>query len=369
MAPMTNASQRQRSRATPYIPSYMEEGQSCVVCGDAATGLHYRAITCEGCKGFFRRTAQRHLTYVCKSVEKCEINKQTRNICQRCRFLKCRSVGMSTDLVLNEDERVQKRELIKGNRERRHLEQLLTLIKGTPADEAHVKELRFEIDLITKSYCQHIDQPLNSSNVGTGKDNHLVEILRPIVRRSSEFARVIAVWNTLPVVSQMQLLHNTILEVQLLRFISFFDEAENCFRPNVNVSITKHDLLDTLAVEVEGNDEMDELRELVGGLFVAAHSLAALQLDDRLLAVLSAMFIFDPSNLADSSLVPVISPAHARLDDMLHLLSDEASDGMSTTRAFAALVMTVTAFRRICRRLAQHFKPQNAALFEKILGI
>ncbi|KAK6727319.1 hypothetical protein RB195_005175 [Necator americanus] len=167
----------------------------------------------------------------------------------------------------------------------------------------------------------------------------------------------------------MQLLHNTILEVQLLRFISFFDEAENCFRPNVNVSITKHDLLDTLAVEVEGNDEMDELRELVGGLFVAAHSLAALQLDDRLLAVLSAMFIFDPSNLADSSLVPVISPAHARLDDMLHLLSDEASDGMSTTRAFAALVMTVTAFRRICRRLAQHFKPQNAALFEKILGI
>ncbi|KAK6727320.1 hypothetical protein RB195_005175 [Necator americanus] len=131
--------------ATPYIPSYMEEGQSCVVCGDAATGLHYRAITCEGCKGFFRRTAQRHLTYVCKSVEKCEINKQTRNICQRCRFLKCRSVGMSTDLVLNEDERVQKRELIKGNRERRHLEQLLTLIKGTPADEAHVKELRFEV--------------------------------------------------------------------------------------------------------------------------------------------------------------------------------------------------------------------------------
>ncbi|KHJ82957.1 zinc finger, C4 type, partial [Oesophagostomum dentatum] len=56
-----------------------------------------RAITCEGCKGFFRRTAQRHLTYTCKGVEKCAINKQTRNICQRCRFLKCKAAGMSTD--------------------------------------------------------------------------------------------------------------------------------------------------------------------------------------------------------------------------------------------------------------------------------
>ncbi|KAL6729978.1 hypothetical protein Aduo_000984 [Ancylostoma duodenale] len=347
----------------------MEEGQTCVVCGDAATGLHYRAITCEGCKGFFRRTAQRHLSYVCKGEEKCDINKQTRNVCQRCRFLKCKAVGMSADLVLNEDERVQKRELIKGNRERRHLEQLLSLIKGPPADEAHVKELKFEIDLITKSYCQNIDQTLITAVHGISKDSQLAEMLRPIVRRSNEFAGVIAVWNTLPVDCQMQLLHHTILEVQLLRFVSFFDEAENCFRPNANVSLTQHDLLETLTVEVKDNDDMDELRELISGLFVLARSLAALQLDDRLLAVLSAMFIFDPSNVAQSSLIPAISSTYARLDDMLHVLSDEASDGMSTSRAFAQLVMTVTAFRRICRHLAHHFNSNNAALFEKMLGV
>ena len=38
---------------TPYVPSYMngsEGADLCVVCSDAATGYHYRAMTCEGCK-------------------------------------------------------------------------------------------------------------------------------------------------------------------------------------------------------------------------------------------------------------------------------------------------------------------------------
>ena len=37
----------------PYIPSYMDLSngpEPCVVCGDSATGYHYRCMTCEGCK-------------------------------------------------------------------------------------------------------------------------------------------------------------------------------------------------------------------------------------------------------------------------------------------------------------------------------
>jgi len=31
-----------------------EEPEACVVCGDLANGFHFNALTCEGCKAFFR---------------------------------------------------------------------------------------------------------------------------------------------------------------------------------------------------------------------------------------------------------------------------------------------------------------------------
>lgn len=85
----------------PYIPSYMDPTngpEPCVVCGDNATGFHYRAMTCEGCKGFFRRSVQKKLTYTCKFNSQCSVSdKQNRNSCQKCRFDRCIKGGMARD--------------------------------------------------------------------------------------------------------------------------------------------------------------------------------------------------------------------------------------------------------------------------------
>ncbi|KAH8380646.1 hypothetical protein KR009_011971 [Drosophila setifemur] len=71
----------------------------CKVCGDKASGYHYGVTSCEGCKGFFRRSIQKQIEYRCLRDGKCLVIRLNRNRCQYCRFKKCLSAGMSRDSV------------------------------------------------------------------------------------------------------------------------------------------------------------------------------------------------------------------------------------------------------------------------------
>ncbi|KYO19710.1 nuclear receptor ROR-gamma [Alligator mississippiensis] len=71
----------------------------CKICGDKSSGIHYGVITCEGCKGFFRRSQQGNVTYSCTRQQNCQIDRTSRNRCQHCRLQKCLSLGMSRDAV------------------------------------------------------------------------------------------------------------------------------------------------------------------------------------------------------------------------------------------------------------------------------
>ncbi|KAI4902773.1 hypothetical protein NFI96_000264 [Prochilodus magdalenae] len=74
----------------------------CVVCGDKASGRHYGAVSCEGCKGFFKRSVRKSLTYSCRSNQDCVVNKHHRNRCQYCRLRKCLEMGMKMESVQSE---------------------------------------------------------------------------------------------------------------------------------------------------------------------------------------------------------------------------------------------------------------------------
>jgi len=38
----------------------------CAICADRATGKHYGASSCDGCKGFFRRSVRKNHAYTCR---------------------------------------------------------------------------------------------------------------------------------------------------------------------------------------------------------------------------------------------------------------------------------------------------------------
>merc|ERR1712178_470092 len=69
----------------------------CPVCGDKVSGYHYGLLTCESCKGFFKRTVQNKKVYTCVADRSCVIDKTQRKRCPYCRFEKCLSVGMKLE--------------------------------------------------------------------------------------------------------------------------------------------------------------------------------------------------------------------------------------------------------------------------------
>ncbi|XP_047657267.1 retinoic acid receptor RXR-gamma-B isoform X2 [Tachysurus fulvidraco] len=77
----------------------------CAICGDRSSGKHYGVYSCEGCKGFFKRTIRKDLTYTCRENKECLIDKRQRNRCQYCRYQKCLAMGMKREAVQEERQR------------------------------------------------------------------------------------------------------------------------------------------------------------------------------------------------------------------------------------------------------------------------
>ncbi|XP_042190907.1 nuclear receptor subfamily 6 group A member 1-like [Callorhinchus milii] len=71
----------------------------CLICGDRATGLHYGITSCEGCKGFFKRSIFNKRVYKCIRDKKCTMSRKQRNRCQYCRLVKCLQMGMNRKAI------------------------------------------------------------------------------------------------------------------------------------------------------------------------------------------------------------------------------------------------------------------------------
>nr|XP_057939345.1 retinoic acid receptor RXR-beta-B isoform X1 [Doryrhamphus excisus] len=77
----------------------LSQKRLCVICGDRSSGKHYGVYSCEGCKGFFKRTVRKDLSYTCRDNKECLVDKRQRNRCQYCRYQKCLAMGMKREAV------------------------------------------------------------------------------------------------------------------------------------------------------------------------------------------------------------------------------------------------------------------------------
>uniref|UniRef100_A0A8B9RIJ1 Retinoic acid receptor RXR n=1 Tax=Astyanax mexicanus TaxID=7994 RepID=A0A8B9RIJ1_ASTMX len=75
----------------------LSQKRLCAICGDRSSGKHYGVYSCEGCKGFFKRTVRKDLSYTCRDNKECMVDKRQRNRCQYCRYQKCLAMGMKRE--------------------------------------------------------------------------------------------------------------------------------------------------------------------------------------------------------------------------------------------------------------------------------
>lgn len=106
-----NNSSGNSSGAQPQTNGYthplLNSKHLCLICGDKASGKHYGVYSCEGCKGFFKRTVRKNLTFSCREDRNCLIDKRQRNRCQYCRYQKCLATGMRREAVQEERQRTK----------------------------------------------------------------------------------------------------------------------------------------------------------------------------------------------------------------------------------------------------------------------
>ncbi|XP_016308230.1 retinoic acid receptor RXR-beta-B [Sinocyclocheilus anshuiensis] len=88
----------------------LSQKRMCAICGDRSSGKHYGVHSCEGCKGFFKRTIRKDLSYTCRDNKECLVDKRQRNRCQYCRYQKCLAMGMKREAVQEERQKNKERD-------------------------------------------------------------------------------------------------------------------------------------------------------------------------------------------------------------------------------------------------------------------
>uniref|UniRef100_A0A3Q2P823 Vitamin D receptor n=1 Tax=Fundulus heteroclitus TaxID=8078 RepID=A0A3Q2P823_FUNHE len=243
----------------------------CGVCGDKATGFHFNAMTCEGCKGFFRRSMKRKASFTCPFNGSCTITKDNRRHCQACRLKRCIDIGMMKEFILTDEEVQRKREMIMKRKEEeaareaqrpRLNEEQARMISSLV--EAHHKTYdasysdfsRFRVSPVQS--ISSVDTKMNFSNLlmmyqdgASSPDSceedtklsmlpHLADLVSYSIQKVIGFAKMIPGFRELTAEDQIALLKSSAIEIIMLRSNQSFsleDMSWSCGGPDFKYCI------------------------------------------------------------------------------------------------------------------------------------
>ncbi|CAH1100194.1 unnamed protein product [Psylliodes chrysocephalus] len=293
----------------------------CRVCGDKASGFHYGVHSCEGCKGFFRRSIQQKIQYrPCTKNQQCSILRINRNRCQYCRLKKCIAVGMSRDAV--RFGRVPKREkarILAAMQQSSNSRSLEKAIAAELEDDQRLLEtvVRAHIDTcdFTREKVEPMLQrardhpsytacpptlacPLNPNPQPlTGQQELLQDFSKrfsPAIRGVVEFAKRIPGFSLLAQDDQVTLLKAGVFEVLLVRLACMFD-SQTASMICLNGQVLKRDSI----------QNSSNARFLMDSMFDFAERMNSLRLSDAEIGLFCSVVVIaaDRPGLRNTELI------------------------------------------------------------------
>nr|AKL71619.1 ecdysone receptor [Macrobrachium rosenbergii] len=287
------------------IPRQQEE--LCLVCADRASGYHYNALTCEGCKGFFRRSITKNAVYQCKYGNNCEMDMYMRRKCQECRLKKCLNVGMRPECVVPESQCQVKREQKKAREkdkkdypsagsplveDNKHSPlSPLPLSRGGGTGAKPLTHEQQELIHTLVYYQEELEQPseadmkkikgndLNEDD-SEAKFTHITDMTILTVQLIVEFSKHLPGFDTLLREDQITLLKACSSEVMMLRAARRYDASTDSIVFGNNYPYT----LDSY--------ESAGLGESAGAIFQFCRNLCKMKVDNAEYALLAAIAIF-----------------------------------------------------------------------------
>ncbi|XP_059001052.1 nuclear receptor subfamily 1 group I member 3 isoform X1 [Mustela lutreola] len=266
-----------------------EDGpRSCVVCGDRATGYHFHALTCEGCKGFFRRTVNKSTGLTCPFAGRCEVSKAQRHHCPACRLQKCLDVGMKKEMILSAEALAARRAKQAQRRARqvpaqlsKEQEELVRTLLG--AHSRHVGTMfnqfvQFRPPAHLFIHHQRLPVPVPELPLLT----HFAEVNTFMVQQVIKFTKDVPLFRSLPMEDQISLLKGAAVEICHIALNTTF-----CLQ-------TQNFLCGPLCYTLEDGVHAGFQQDFLELLFHFHGTLRRLQLQEPEYVLMAAMALFSP---------------------------------------------------------------------------